>query len=111
MKKKLIYIACPYSIGDVAVNVHNAIKAAEIVVVLGAIPYMPLWTHFWHFMNPHPWEYWIQFDEYYVSICDVVWRLPGESKGADIETKQAEDLMKPVFYDLKELTRWLKDAV
>lgn len=101
--KKLVYIACPYTKGDVAVNVHNAIVAAEMVVELGAIPYMPLWTHFWHFMHPHPWEYWIQFDEYFVSICDIVWRLPGESKGAEKECTQAQDLNKPICYSFDEL--------
>ncbi len=101
--KRLVYIACPYTMGDVAVNVHNAIKAAERVVELGAIPYMPLWTHFWHLMNPHPWEYWIEFDEYYVSISDIVWRIEGESVGADKECKQAQEQGIPVCYSLEEL--------
>lgn len=91
-----------------AVNVHNAIKAAERVVELGAIPYNPLQTHFYDVVSPHPWEYWIEQDEYYVSISDAVLRIEGESKGADKEVAQAMEAGIPVFRDYEELENYLK---
>lgn len=103
MKKKLVYIACPYTLGDVAVNVHNAIQAANKGVELGAIPYIPIWTHFWHLVTPKPWEFWIEMDEYFVSLADIIWRLPGESKGADLEVAQALNEGKAVVYSESEL--------
>lgn len=106
--KKLVYLACPYTRGDVAVNVHNAILMAERVIICGAIPYMPLWTHFWHLISPKPWEYWIEFDEYYVSISDCVLRMDGESEGADREVRQAISQGKPIFYNLTQLIEYLQ---
>lgn len=105
--KKLVYIACPYTRGDTAVNVHNAIQAANRVVELGAIPYVPVWTHFWHLITPHPWEFWIELDKYFVSLANCILRLDGESKGADLEVKQALQEGKPVFYHLEDLRHWL----
>ena len=103
----LVYIACPYTKGDVAVNVKNCFDAAGEVIKLGHIPYPPLWTHFWHLIDPQPYEYWLKFDEYYVSISSVVWRLPGESSGADREINQAISLNIPVVYSLDELQQKL----
>lgn len=41
---KVIYIACPYTIGDVAVNVNRAFKCADKIAEMGAVPYMPIWN-------------------------------------------------------------------
>ncbi len=106
--KKLIYIACPYTQGDVAVNVHKAIVAANEIAYMGAIPYVPIWTHFWHLITPKPWEFWIKLDSYFVGISDALLRLPGESRGADREVGQADILGIPVFYQYDDLRKWLE---
>jgi len=110
MVKKLVYIACPYTEGDVAVNVRNCFDAATQVVELGQVPYPPLWTHFWHLITPQPWEYWMSIDEYYVSISSAVWKLPGKSLGATREIQQAEKLRIPVVYSYEELKELLENV-
>jgi hypothetical protein len=103
MDKKLIYIACPYTLGDVAVNVHNAIETANQLADAGFIPYVPIWTHFWHLVTPRPYEFWTEMDLEFVKKCDAILRIPGESKGADNEIKFANSLNIPVYYSIQEL--------
>jgi hypothetical protein len=62
MKLKTVYIASPYTQGDVAINVRNSILVAEQVRNYGLLPFSPLLSHFWHFMSPHSYEYWTTMD-------------------------------------------------
>ncbi len=47
MKAK-IYVAGPYTKGDVAVNVRSAFEAANKLADFGFAPFVPHGTHFWH---------------------------------------------------------------
>ena len=98
-----VYIASPYTKGDVAINVRNSILAADELRVFGFLPFCPLFTHFWHFLVPHPYNYWTEMDLEWLNICDVLLRLPGESSGADKEVARMIELKKPVFYNIKSL--------
>jgi len=98
-----VYIAGPYTKGDVAVNVKKAILAAAEVANMGHTPYLPHLTHFWHLVAPQPWEFWIKLDAEWLKVCDCVLRLDGESKGADMEVELAKSLGKPVFGSMMEL--------
>ena len=100
-----IYIACPYTKGDVAVNVRNSIIATNNIRALGHTPYNPLFTHFWHMQFPHDYEYWLKLDMEWLEICDAVFRLSGESSGADKEVDRAIELGKPIFYDYAEISK------
>ena len=100
---KTVYIASPYTKGDVAVNVRESILMAEKLRFLGYLPYCPFWTHFWHFLSPHEYEYWTGMDLEWLEICDCLLRLPGESSGADNEVAYMLKLGKPVFYSIKDL--------
>jgi hypothetical protein len=51
-----------------------------------------------------------QFAEYQYPVahrllekCDAVLRIPGESKGADIEIDKAREMGKPIFMSLEEI--------
>lgn len=101
--KKLIYIASPYTKGDVAVNVRKSFEAANDLAALGYLPYPPLHIHFWHFLFPHPYEFWTDMDMEWVMRSDAVLRLPGESSGADKEVTFAMDCHIPVFHSIQEL--------
>ena len=101
---KTVYIACPYTKGDVAVNVRNAILMAEKVREAGFLPFVPILTHFWHFMSPHPYEYWTSMDLEWLHYCDCILRIPGESSGADAELDYNRmHLGKSVYYDIASL--------
>lgn len=100
----LIYIAGPYTTGDVNENVRNALIAAEQIVERGHTPVVPHLSHFWHLVFPHEWEYWMHLDSALLSRCDGVFRLYGDSSGADREVAQAEREGLPVFYSLDEIS-------
>ena len=104
MKAK-IYIAGPYTEGDVAVNVGNAFKAANELADLGFAPFVPHSCHFWHLIFPRPHDFWLELDREFVSCCDALFRIPGESPGSDAEVKLAITLKIPVFHDIESLVK------
>lgn len=98
-----VYVAGPYTAGDVGENVSQAIAAGEELLRLGFAPYIPHLTHFWHVCHPHTWETWIELDQIWLLQCQAVLRLPGKSKGADLETRIAEHNKIPIFYSMDTL--------
>ena len=98
-----VYIASPYTIGNVLENVTAQIKVAHELMNLGFAPYLPLLCHFQHTLAPRPYEDWMKQDLEWLTACDVLLRLPGESKGADQEVKFAQEKGIPVRYSLEEL--------
>jgi len=98
-----VYVAGPYTKGGEADNVRKAIAAADRLMELGFYPYVPHLTHFWHLLFPHPWEYWMELDKKYLRVCDILLRLPGESRGADEEVGSATRWGIPVVYSMGEL--------
>lgn len=100
---KYIYIAGPYSVGDTAVNVRNAILAADLVAAKGYVPYVPHVLHFWHLVLPHDYEFWTTLDFAWLKRCDAVLRLPGVSLGADTEVALASLWGMPIYFNVEEL--------
>jgi hypothetical protein len=98
-----IYIAGPYTKGDVAVNVRNAYEAASRLADLGFAPFVPHATHFWHLLFPRPYEFWLELDNQFLPTCAAVLRLPGESTGADKEVQLARTLGIPVFTEIADV--------
>lgn len=92
-----IYVAGPYTKGDVAQNVREAIMAGNNLRALGHTPFIPHLTHFWHMLIPREIDYWYSYDMEWLEQCEAVFRLPGESKGADKEVERAKELGMPVF--------------
>jgi len=102
-KRPVVYIASAYTKGDVAINVRKSFIAADKLAKLGYLPFPPLFTHFWHFLVPHAYEFWIGMDLEWILHCDCLLRLPGESSGADKEVKFAIQNNIPVYYSIQEL--------
>ncbi len=102
----IIYIAGPYSKGDVAQNVKNAIDAADALIELGHTPYLPHLTHFWHIISPKRLQFWYDYDYQFLPFCDALLRIPGASLGADNEVDAAKRLCIPIFYSLEEVANW-----
>ena len=98
-----VYIASPYTQGDQALNVRASIEAADRLAVLGYLPFAPLLSHLWHMIIPHPYEFWMEMDKWWVMYSDVLLRLPGKSKGADAEVALALDIDVPVVHSIDEL--------
>lgn len=98
INKQKIYVAGPYTHGDVMENIQRAIEMGDRLMVYGFIPFIPHLTGFWHLMFPHPYDEWMSYDEEWLKSCDAVLRISGESNGADAEVLLARKLNIPVFY-------------
>ena len=105
---KYIYIAGPYTIGDVVQNLRTAISAANKLSAAGYVPFVPHLTHFWHFLYPHNIDFWYQYDLLWLEKCDCLIHLAGESKGADIEVHFAETHNIAVYNSIEEAINNLK---
>jgi len=101
-----VYIASPYTLGDVAQNVRLQIDTVDVLMNKGFLPFAPLYSHFQHMVHPRPYTDWLKIDFEWIKSCDCILRLVGESSGADAEVKHAIELNIPVFYSIEELCDW-----
>ena len=102
----LVYVAGPYSAEtpeEVESNVRRAIRMANSIKELGYQVYCPHLSHYLDVERHRPYEDWIQDGLAWVERCDAVYRLPGESKGADRETALAASRGIPVCYSKGKL--------
>jgi len=96
--KPLVYIAGPYSTPDPVENTRHAIRVGMMLYETGlAIVEIPHLTMLAHFLDPRPIDYWYDFDLDKLAHCDAVWRIKGESAGADKEVEEAWKLDIRVF--------------
>lgn len=101
-----VYIASPYTLGDLAVNVKRQMDVAHILIEEGFAPFVPLYSHFQHMAHPQPYSTWIKLDLEWVESCDCLLRLEGESEGADGEVRYAKELGIKIFYSVDELIQY-----
>lgn len=101
-----VYIASPYTKGDVGENVNTQLRMFNMLAEFGFTPYAPLWAHFQHVAFPRDYEFWLDYDLEWLRVCDCVLRLAGESTGADREVAEAQGLGIPVFYNFKQLSEY-----
>jgi hypothetical protein len=107
-RKPRIYIAGPYSLGDVAANVRHAIEAGDKVLCWGGVPFIPHLTHLWHMMYPHEHQEWMEYDRQWLVSCMALWRLPGGSDGTEEEVADAKGWMMPVFDQDAQVEEFIK---
>ena len=105
---KYVYVAGSYTQGDTILNVRNAILTAEELVEVGLVPYVPHLSAFWHFIAPHEYQFWLDYDLKWLEHCDILLRIPGESHGADREVEYAIERGIPVYYSIEELLEDMK---
>ncbi len=101
-----VYIAGPYTKGDVALNIRRMIEVAECVVAAGHTPFIPLLYHFWHLMSPHEYDYWMALDHAWIEACEILIWLDGESTGTQEDVGIAEHLGLAV-YSVDEFFEWI----
>ena len=107
MTQPWIYVAGPYTGGDVCANVREAGLAAFKLRDAGAVPIVPHLSHFLHYLYPRPYEYWMDWDFALLAKCDALVRLAGVSSGADREVERAREMDIPVFYDVVTAIEWV----
>lgn len=103
-----VYVAGPYTHGDVARNVAAALAAADALIRAGAAPFVPHLSHFQHMAHPQPYETWTALDLAWLEVCDAILRLPGHSPGADAEEAWCQAHGLPVFNSLDPLVAWIR---
>lgn len=83
-----VYIAAPYTADtpeQVERNVQRAISMANHLMDYGLLVYCPHLSHYMHAQQPREYEAWMEHGLAWVTRCDAVVRIPGESPGADRE--------------------------
>ena len=103
--RKRIYVAGPITKGDYPQNIRNAIDAGVKLLDLGYSPFIPHLDFVMLMVHPMSFEYLLEWDKDWLIVCSAVLRLPGESRGADIEEAFAQENAIPVYYSLSELVK------
>lgn len=98
-----VYIASPYTKGDVSENVRLQMTTMNTLIEEGYSPFCPLLFHFQDLMFPQAYNKWIALSADWVLSCDVLLRLEGESAGADGEVRLTTENNIPVVFSLTEL--------
>ena len=109
-RKPRVYVAGPMALGDRAANLRAAIDAAETLLQSGCVPFIPQFGYAWGDVYPHTHEQWLAYDFEWVKVCDALLRLPGESKGADMEVSFCLARGIPVFRSIPALLEWVYRA-
>jgi hypothetical protein len=97
-QKMKVYLASPYTKGDIARNVFRQMEVADVLIKKGHAPFIPLLYHFQHMYFPQEYQTWTTIDLEWVQACDCLLRLAGDSERADAEEAFAKDLGMPVYY-------------
>ena len=98
-----IYISGPISKGNRFDNLVQALDAQKWMLDNGFAPLNPMLTMLipWEADVQH--QTWVEADLPWVEASSAIFRLPGESDGADQEVRRAREHDIPVFTDLEEL--------
>lgn len=108
--KPLVYLAGPYTRPDPVDNTKQAIEFGrylrdkyQVCVIT------PHFSMFEHFLIPSTYEYWLSIDFDYIEHCQCLYRMPGDSSGADKEVEWATALKLPVFFDEYKFEQWRRN--
>lgn len=81
-EKPTVYIASPYTGGDVAINTHYQCRIFDKLLDDGKVlPVAPLWSHFQHTAFPRKYQDWIDYDQAMLPLYDACLRLNAELQG------------------------------
>lgn len=107
-----VYIAGPITVGDSFAHTGRACALAGDLKSRGFYPYVPHWSGVQQIHSPWTYEEWMQFDFFWLAKCDTLFRMKGQSLGADREVVFAQQNLIPVFYEendgLNLLETWRK---
>jgi len=98
-----VYVAGPISKGPLERNIRRALDAANVLMHNGFHPYTPHLHCFMDITHPHEYERWMTLGFAFIPACEAVFRLDGESSGADRECEFAAAIGIPVFNSIESL--------
>jgi hypothetical protein len=107
-RRMRVYVAGPISTGggdyfDLCANLRAAFKMGDYLFAAGYAPMVPQLTHFTDLMTARTHSEWMENSHAWVLAADAVLRMPGASKGADMEVAWAHKAGIPVVYSVVEL--------
>jgi hypothetical protein len=109
-RRTRVYVAGPItSSGNLLLNVKKALNVGSFLLKRGYAPYVPHLTCYWEIVANEEFTYedWLSLDIEWLSTCDAVLRLEGDSKGADREVSIALSKRIRVYHSLETLTAGL----
>lgn len=111
-KPIVVYVSGPLTTGELGPwhNMHAAFEVGARLFALGYAAIVPHWTWVVAGVAGLSHSEWVDRDNAILERCDVVFRLPGRSSGADMETAHAERLGIPVVRSFEELEEWRRSA-
>jgi hypothetical protein len=92
-----VYVAGPIS-SNVFEGVARGSAAGRKLFLDGLAPFVPHFDAYW-WLPEGNWNAYLEYDLEYISVVDAVYRLDGDSKGADLECRVARELGIPIFYE------------
>jgi hypothetical protein len=102
VRRPLVYIAGPYTHPDPVANTRRAIGVGmglydrtDCGVI---IPHLSLLSEM---IDPRPVDDWYRFDLRILDHCSALYRIAGDSTGADAEVAHAQALGLPVFHEAR----------
>lgn len=107
---RTVYIAGPYSSDPVENTKRAVLFGAHIRDKYNVRTFVPHFSHFEEQLAPKPYERWLEIDLDWLPLCDVLFRMPGESSGADAEVAAASLAGIPVVFNEEEFCNWLEGA-
>jgi len=104
-----VYLSSPITLGDRNRNLYVACRAQKSLMEKGYAAWNPVLS----MLAPFAWEKnprithetWIECDLAWVAVADCVLRIPGESRGADIECDYARCRGIPVYNSIAEVRK------
>ena len=90
-------------------NVGDMIRTADDLAELGLCPFVPGLAALWSMTCDRSRDFFTMWSMEWLSTCDCVYRMPGDSDGTDLETEAAEQLGLPVFMSLDGIQRWVAE--
>jgi hypothetical protein len=122
MDKPIVYIASPYTQGDVGINTHFQCEIFNRLMNDGQVwPVAPLWAHFQHTIFPRPYQDWVDYDNAFLRLYDACLRVNPDypelpynetrSSGAENEVASFKAMSKPVFDSIEDLYLWVEKRV
>jgi len=106
MRKAYVYVSGPISsdpFGNMVRGMETWNKFWGTGLILPFIPQLSVIQNLHHW-RPH--DEWLEYDLGILPRFDALFRLPGESVGADKEVAFCMERGIPVFYDEEKLFRW-----
>lgn len=99
-----VYVAGPLTKGDRTENVRRGLEAGVRMMNDGLIPFVPHLNDQFFLVDSKTTQWttqeWLEkFDLPWLDMCDALYRLEGESEGADLEVRYAEEHDIPIFYE------------